>query len=92
MLTRFMAVSYWNPQKVWFHLLALVLKHIPPPENGICFVIADIVPFTGMPPMRQNGVNSIPSPEKARNQNMIPGSLGCIFWSFLCTGTIGAFP
>lgn len=40
-LTRFLASSYWNTQELWNHLLSLVLKCLPEPEDKICYVIAD---------------------------------------------------
>ena len=40
-LTRFLASSYWHTQELWNHLLSLVLKCLPEPEDNICYVIAD---------------------------------------------------
>jgi len=79
-LTRFLASSYWYTQELWNHLLSLVLKSLPEPEDKICYVIADIVPFTGMLQMPPNAVNAILTPEKAKKTKTVPGSLGCIFW------------
>jgi len=41
MLTRFLQASYWNTEKLWLHMLSLVISSIPPPENGICYVVVD---------------------------------------------------
>lgn len=41
MLTRFVSSAYWHSEKLWFHLLSLVLSKVPAPADGICYVIVD---------------------------------------------------
>lgn len=41
LLTRLLSASYWYSVALWEQLLSLVLRNLPSPEDGICYVIAD---------------------------------------------------
>ena len=41
LLTRLLSSSYWYSSTLWEQMLCLVLSKLPPPKDGICYVIAD---------------------------------------------------